>query len=240
MPRLQTPLRIIAQSYAIDSDVLTRGQASNAEANEHWGAFLESTREMGPYSVTNDAAISLKARFQCFKFEEGSNIIKPESHVQFVLLVLQGSVAVNTPTKTTYIKGEFVCEYAFFQAEQFLPVKLVVTGATAGIVAVLPFADLNKLCMDHPSLLCPIMLQLGTNAMAHARGERGNDAAARRRASIASDGGDGVTKAKQPQHMEVFYRKRMEKMASDKDSNPSPSPSPCPNPSPSPSPDPDH
>ena len=220
---------------------MTLGQASNAETNEHWGAFLESAREAGPYSVTNDAAISLKARFQCFKFEEGTCLIKSESHVQFVLLVLSGSVAVNTPTKTTYIKGEFVCEYAFFQAEQCLPAKLVVTGATAGIVAVLPFADLNKLCMDHPSLLCPIMLQLGTNAMAHARGERGNDAAVRRRASIGSNAGDGVSKPKAPQHMEVFYRKRLEKMASDKDSNPSPSPSPSPTLSPShgPGPDPD-
>ena len=43
---------------------------------------------------------------------------------------------MNTPTKTTYTKGEFVCEYAFFQAEPCLPEKLVVSGAATGMVAV--------------------------------------------------------------------------------------------------------
>lgn len=97
-------------------------QAAVGEADSLWEGFIESARE-GPFVVTEGAVISLKRRFQCFKFEEGSKIIKTESHVQFVLLVLQGSVAVNTPTKTTYTKGEFVCEYSFFQVRTARPAR---------------------------------------------------------------------------------------------------------------------
>ena len=189
-------------------------RAIPAETDAAWQSFIEDMRT--DYEVSEQAALALKDRFAVYKIWDGATLLMPMHQVDFVLLVLRGSVAVNTPTEETYGEREFVCECAYFQADQSLPQKLEVKGVGQnGLVALMPFDEIQALCMAHPSLLYPFMLQLGQNAMAHARGERGVDVVAKqhdnfkkRRESqlAASDGADSQ------QQMEVFYRKRLEKM----------------------------
>jgi len=180
-------------------------QASTADAAPHWDAFFARLREQ--YPISEAASECFKAAATVHKFEKSAKLVKPGVGVDFVMLLLSGSVEVSAQgmrealPPATYSGREFVGEHTFFAAEG-LKDKIEVTASKAGggMVAVLPFLKLQDALELQGQLVFPIMQMLGQNAMAHSRGE-----------AIEVDKniyGRGKSEKKEG-HMEVFYRKRL-------------------------------
>jgi len=198
--------------------LLPDAQASAADAAPHWEAFFARLREQ--YPISEAAAECFKAAATVHKFEKASKLVKPGVGVDFVILLLSGSVEVSAqgmrealPT-ATYSGPEFVCEHTFFAAEG-LKDKIEVTASKAGggMVAVLPFLKLQDALELQGQLVFPIMQMLGQNAMQHSRGEAVSALESPRgKMFTASPAFHGKPEKKQG-HMEVFYLKRMQSMA---------------------------
>ena len=220
----------------MSTPVLLLDQASAADAAPHWEAFFAPLREQHPISAA--AAECFKAASTVHKFEKASKLVKPGGAIDFVMLLLTGSVDVSAQgmrealPSATYSGREFVGEHAYFAAEG-LEGKIEVTASKAGsgLVAVLPITKLQEALEQQGELVFPITQMLGQNAMAHSRGEVHSTPMSTHTVATscilygyslsciwlqaievnnnASRGKSG----KKEGHMEVFYRKRMLSLA---------------------------
>ena len=68
-------------------------QASAADAAPHWEAFFARLREH--YPISEEAATRFKAAASVHRFEKGVKLLKPGVGVDFVMLLLSGSVEVS-------------------------------------------------------------------------------------------------------------------------------------------------
>jgi hypothetical protein len=131
----------------------------------------------------------------------------------FVIILLQGSVAVNKPQAGHMNAPEVVGEFGFLGAEQ-LQQQLEVAAVSSGMVAVVECDKLRQFLTNRPDFLVPMLQLFGRCAMSHAYGKRSGEVASPGSGTgkTVATAGTPQTKMMQATVMEVFYRKRLEKL----------------------------
>ena len=74
----------------------------------------------------------------------------------FVIILLQGSVAVNKPHPAQIKAPEVVSEYGYFSLER-LQEQMEVAAVTPGMLAVVLCSDLDAFMEGHPDSVVPLM-----------------------------------------------------------------------------------
>ena len=139
------------------------------------------------------------------RFKQGQVLVREGDKVNFVLMLLEGKIAANVPQPGVYAAPELVCEFGFFEEDDFRG-KLEISAVSDGIAAVMAYEDMQRFLCVAPDLLYSMVVSLGQAAMSHAQGKDADgelDARASTRRPTPVKAASGAA-------METFYRKRLE------------------------------